>query len=635
MRLLTLDVESFYSTEFSLRKITVPEYILSSQWETICLGAKFDDGPVETIDGPDVQAFFDGIDPADTMTISHNSLFDACVFAWRYGFVPARMIDTMGMARMLRGHVLKGVSLETVAEYFHLPPKGHTIAQVKGMHRAEIMGQPALWQAFQSYCKHDVDLTYQIFNKLAPEMPSAQFAFMDLVLRAAVVPQFVIDHDLLAAHYADVVADKEKLMREANADRDSLMSNDKFAARLTELGVEIGTKPSPSNFDIDIPAFAKTDQFMSDLLEHEDTQVQALAAARLGVKSTLEEKRTQRLLAIAALPWARFMTEDGDGRVPLRLLPIPLRLAGAHTQRLSGDWKINAQNLPAGRDGKPTKLRHSLRAPHGYKVVVGDLGQMHARITSWLSGSPLLEQFRNKQDPYNAQASNIFDRPINRKLPSDAIEGQIGKAAVLGLGFGAAAPKFYGMVIRAVRAGGGDVEALKKVWTLELAEKAVKAYRRSERKTVSLWYTLEQVLATSWVGKSGPVRIGPVEIGYGYVRAPSGLEMRYVPSDNKNGRDKFYTYGKRPHKIYGAAFLENIVQFLEVEIMQHAAIRLAKRGIRFALQSHDELVFVVPDEAVDTVKAIVVRELTRPPSWGMDLPLTASVNHGQSYGQAK
>jgi DNA polymerase len=459
-------------------------------------------------------------------------------------------------------------------------------------------------------------------------MPPAQFAFMDLTLRAAAVPQFVIDHDLLAAHYADVVADKEELMRAADADRDALMSNDKFAARLTELGVEIGTKPSPSNPEIAIPAFAKVDEFMTSLLESEDPQVQALAAARLGVKSTIEETRSQRLLAIAALPWMDYLGQHN-------LMPVPLRYCGAHTHRLSGDWRLNMQNLPAGRDGKPTKLRHSLRAPPGYKVVVGDLGQMHARITSWLSGSPLLEQFRNKQDPYNAQASNIFDRPINRKLPSDAIEGQIGKAAVLGLGFGAAAPKFYGMVIRAVRAGGGDVEALKKVWTLELAEKAVKAYRRSERKTVSLWYTLEQVLATSWVGKSGPVRIGPVEIGYGYVRAPSGLEMRYVPSDNKNGRDKFYTYGKRPHKIYGAAFLENIVQFLEVEIMQHAAIRLAKRGIRFALQSHDELVFVVPDEAVDTVKAIVVRELTRPPSWGMDLPLTASVNHGQSYGQAK
>jgi len=356
--------------------------------------------------------------------------------------------------------------------------------------------------------------------------------------------------------------------------------------------------------------------------------VQALAAARLGVKSTLEEKRSQRLLAIANLPWMDFLGAN-------RLMPIPLRLAGAHTQRLSGDWKINMQNLPTGRGGKSNKLRLALIAPSGCKVVVGDVGQMHARLTSWLSGSPLLQQFRNKEDPYNALASAIFQRPINRKLPSDEIEGQIGKGGVLGLGFGAAAKKFYGMVIRAVRASGGDIEALKKVWTLELAEKAVRAYRRAERKTVNLWYALDLVLETSFCGKEGPTRLGPVEIGHGYVKGPSGLLMSYVVPEGFGGRDKFYLYAKRHHKIYGAAFLENIVQFLEVEIMQAAAIRLAKRGIRFASQSHDELAFVVRDEDVPAVEAAIREELTRPPSWGMDIPLTASVNHGQSYGEAK
>jgi len=319
----------------------------------------------------------------------------------------------------------------------------------------------------------------------------------------------------------------------------------------------------------------------------------------------------------------------------MHLLPVPLRYAGAHTMRLSGDWRCNLQNLPTGRGGKPTKLRHALIAPLGYKVVVGDCGQMHARITSWLSGSPLLQKFRDKEDPYNALASEIFQKPINRKLPEYEIEGQIGKGGVLGLGFGAGAKKFYGMVIHAVRASGGDIEALKKVWTLELAEKAVRAYRRSERKTVDLWYKLDLILETAFCGKGGAVRLGPVEIGHGYVKGPSGLLMSYVVPEDFGGRDKVYLYAKRHHKIYGASFLENIVQFLEVEIMQAAATRLAKRGIRYASQSHDELAFVVRDEDVDKVKAIVVEELTRPPSWATDLPLTASVNQGQSYGEAK
>ena len=219
-------------------------------------------------------------------------------------------------------------------------------------------------------------------------------------------------------------------------------------------------------------------------------------------------------------------------------LPIPLRLAGAHTHRLSGDWHINAQNLPTGRGGKPTKLRLALKAPPGYKVIVGDVGQMHARLTSWLSGSPLLQQFRDKEDPYNAMASNIFDRPINRKLQSDEIEGQIGKAGVLGLGFGAAARKFYSMVLRTVRASGGDLDALKKVWTLDLAEKAVRAYRRAERKTVDLWYKLDLILETSFCGKEAPIMLGPVEIGHGYVKGPSGLKMQYVVPEDFGGRDK-------------------------------------------------------------------------------------------------
>ena len=70
---------------------------------------------------------------------------------------------------------------------------------------------------------------------------------MDLVLRAAVEPQFVIDYDLLKAHYDDVVNDKEELMMAANSDKASLMSNDKFAECLIELGIEPGMKPSPSD----------------------------------------------------------------------------------------------------------------------------------------------------------------------------------------------------------------------------------------------------------------------------------------------------------------------------------------------------------------------------------------------------
>jgi hypothetical protein len=51
-------------------------------------------------------------------------------------------------------------------------------------------------------------------------------------------------------------------------------------------------------------------------------------------------------------------------RAMMGLAPMPLRYSGAHTHRLSGEWKINVQNLRKGG-----KLRQSLRAPVGFKVA--------------------------------------------------------------------------------------------------------------------------------------------------------------------------------------------------------------------------------------------------------------------------
>ena len=173
MRLLFLDFESYYDNVYSLRKMTPAEYILDARWETHMMGAAIDDGPIEIIEGRRYSPFPSILFIKDTMTITYNALFDNCILAWRYGYVPKRMIDCMGMVRLLRGHALKGVSLETAADYFHLPAKGHEIAKVKGMRRAAIMGNPVLWEQYKDYCRRDVYLMRAIFNRLAPEMPTA------------------------------------------------------------------------------------------------------------------------------------------------------------------------------------------------------------------------------------------------------------------------------------------------------------------------------------------------------------------------------------------------------------------------------------------------------------------------------
>ena len=113
-------------------------------------------------------------------------------------------------------------------------------------------------------------------------------------------------------------------------------------------------------------AFGKTDKEFIELLEHPNEKVQVAVAARLGVKSTLEETRTENLIGVSE-----------RGR-----LPIMLNYYGAHTGRFSGGDKLNLQNLPAR--GNNT-IRRALKAPNGQVLVACDSSQIEARMVAWVA----------------------------------------------------------------------------------------------------------------------------------------------------------------------------------------------------------------------------------------------------------
>ena len=82
--------------------------------------------------------------------------------------------------------------------------------------------------------------------------------------------------------------------------------------------------------------------------------------------------------------------------------------------------------------------------------------------------------------------------------------------------------------------------------------------------------------------------------------------------------------------------MENISQALARVVIMSAAVRLAKyHGLRFSLQSHDELVFAVPEETVGEARGIISEEMTKPPAWMPDLPLAIEIGEGDNYGETK
>ena len=646
---IIFDLETYYDKEYSLRKMPTPNYILDPRFELQIAAVKVDGRAHEIVHGPDFEAWLKQFDPNVTTTVSFNSLFDNSILAWRYGFVPHTMIDVMGMVRALLGHDMKhGVSLKEVARYLGLKAKGNALQNVMGMRRDEIISR-GLMKSFEDYCLDDNEICEGAFLKLYPQFPWAERRLMDLVLRCCVEPRFQCDVKLLTDHLVDVQDAKAALLREANnIDPKIIMSTPKFKEALEARGVDVEMKVSPTT-GLEQPCFAKTDEFMETLQEHPDDIVAAMAAARLALKSTLEETRTMKLISVASLPW------QGTA-----MMPIPLRYGGAHTHRLSGEWKLNMQNMPTVRGSKgKSKLRQSLICGPDERVVTCDLSQIEARIGAWICGcTTLVNEFANKLDPYSQLASSIFGYPVDRKKKDAAgnlvfpIEGFIGKTGILGLGYGAGKDRFDTMVTQSARKDGLDIS---KIYSRALGDKAVDAYRRRYWEIRNGWQTLDNAIQSAWLTPYGSQKFGPTIISYGNVLLPSGLSLRYAepkqvqvereyPDGRKQWQTEFrYRYGKIWHSLYGAKLLENIVQALARIVVMNAALRIRDRGRHtahpsdyfFKLQAHDELVFIVHKTELDAAKKVILEEMRRPPSWGLDIPLDAELGEGASYGEAK
>src|SRR5262249_25375308 len=188
MSLVVLDGKSYFDREYSLRRLDPASYILDPRFELFGIAVKEPGSAAYWIEGPDAPAFFASLDPNDTMTASHNALFDNCVWAYRYGFVPRVMVDTLGVARAMLS--LKNNSLASVAEYLGLGAKGKEIQQAIGMRLADLKANPDFYRVYVDYALNDSTLAEGIFDKLVRSgiFPREEIFIQDLVLRCAVVP---------------------------------------------------------------------------------------------------------------------------------------------------------------------------------------------------------------------------------------------------------------------------------------------------------------------------------------------------------------------------------------------------------------------------------------------------------------
>jgi DNA polymerase I-like protein with 3'-5' exonuclease and polymerase domains len=631
MRIVTLDFETFYSKDFSLSKITTEAYIRDKQFQVIGFGYKIDDEEPQWITGSDdkIAMCLAALDLENSYLVCHNMAFDGAILAWRYGITPKYYLDTLSMARPITGQTVGG-SLEKLAKKFALGEKGKEVIAAMGKRREDFT--PADLAQYGEYCKNDVQLTWNLHHVLRQYNPPRELYIQDLMLRMFTDPVLELDKDTLTHHLGNVQNKKQKLMEriDASIGRDALMSNPKFAEVLTKLGVTPPTKISLRT-QKETYAFGKTDQEFKALLEHPNPAVQAVVAARLGIKSTLEETRTESFLGIA---------ERGP-------LPILLNYWGAHTGRASGGDKMNLQNLPRGG-----ALRKSIKAPKGHKLIAVDSSQIEARVVAWLAGqADLVEDFRNNVDIYSKFASYVYGRPVDRKRKEvdpttgkefnpDKVEGFVGKTCILGLGYGMGWEKFKGTL--KIGMGGVSVD-----FDTEQAQSTVNIYRNKYSYIAGSWKTATGVLEKMVKGFETELGVGiHLRCTPEGIHLPNNTMVRY-PNLRFDPIEKQFLYDGRfgPVKIYGGKVIENVVQALArivvfdqmAKIDQHLRKLDGKNGERYkvVLTVHDEVVAVVPEHYAQTCLDFMVNVMSTPPAWAADLPVACEGDIGDSYGDAK
>ena len=324
---LTVDYETYYAPpEFSLSSMQTDAYCLDPRFEIILVSVTAPNGRQMWFSGTkmETQAWLLQFPWAECAFLAHNTLFDGFIHRQVLGLPsPKLWLDTLGMSRALFPY-LPSHALKAVAAYIGVGEKGTEVEDFKGYRRANFT--PEQLGRYAGYCQNDGAITKAAFDVMVsggvtvddakqvlgdkrspqrPPFPDQELALIDQRIRMFVDPLLQLNEVKLQKYYDDTIERKRKLLEhpllilgDVPVDKATLMSNDKFAAALEAMGVSPPMKKSKATGKMTY-AFAKTDEGMTDLEEHESPEVQALVAARLGNKSTIAETRALKFVETA------------------------------------------------------------------------------------------------------------------------------------------------------------------------------------------------------------------------------------------------------------------------------------------------------------------------------------------------
>lgn len=517
--------------------------------------------------------------------VSHNASFDQAV--WRAscqrGLIPAISPSRWDCTADLSSFVGVGRKLEeAVPNSFGEKITKSIRARAGNRHWPDDFN-PQMQKDFFEYCLADARWCWRIWEKWHDSWMPEEREFADIVRMRSHLG-ISIDQEKLA-QIKSILKFRVREAREQIPWEDPPLSRVKLVAWCESAGVEPPRSTAEKNEDF-------------------DKWVGKYGAEYPQIFWVGKYRKANRRLALCEAIERRIMP---DGR-----MNFTLKYHGAgNTGRLSGSDGFNMQNLNKEEDNG-VDLRSVFVAAPGKILVIADYAQIEPRVVAWIcKDQKLLEQLALGMNFYevDARLAQVWDGEVGTLKKSNKALYSLQKAQTLGIG--------YGMGIRRF------TESAKIMLNLEFsyneAASIIARWHQRYPRVKRVWDQLERSMNRALMLKE-PFR----------VRLSSGRALTYYDLRRENGGITGATIqgSTRRMRYWGGAIFENVVQATARDVLRDAVIRLEDARIPVIFSSHDEVIVEV-DPSFSCHE--VVRIMTVPPIWALDLPLEAEATASLRY----
>lgn len=512
------------------------------------------------------------------LKVGQNIKYDMCVLE-RHGITIGPVDDTMLLSFVLDSGK-HGHGMDELAERY-LGQKTIKFSDVAGSGAKQVSFDKVPIERAMEYAAEDADVTLQLWARFKPRIAAERMVTMYETIERPLIPV------LLAMEQAGI---------KVNAPALKALSAD-FEKRLGELEIEIH-KIAGRPFNVGSPKQLGEILFDEQKLPGGKRNKSGTWATDAGVLDDLAAQGhplpvkilEHRQLSKLKGTYTDALVRELDARTGR--IHTSYHMTGAATGRLAST-DPNLQNIPV-RTEEGRKIREAFIAEAGHKLLSADYSQIELRLLAHVADlASLKEAFARGDDIHAITASEMFGVPVKGM---DPLVRRRAKAINFGIIYGISA---FGL---ANQLGIGQQEAREYIGKYFQRYPGIRDYMETTK---------------DYARKNG------------YVRTPFGrkIHLKYINEKNQGMR----AFSER-------AAINAPLQGGAADIIKRAMIRVpgalagASLKARMLLQVHDELLFEVPDEEIDSTKEVTRKVMESAAT--LSVPLVVDTGVGLTWAAA-